>query len=148
MNLRPAAADDAPALAELFLAARAAAMPYLPQLHAAAETRAFMASLVADGGSWLVERDGAPVGFLVLRGAHVEHLYVHPAHQRTGVGSRLLRHAQGLRPGGLELFVFQRNSAARAFYAAHGFTVARLTDGAGNEEREPDALLVWAGQDG
>jgi ribosomal protein S18 acetylase RimI-like enzyme len=148
VRLREATPEDAPELAGLFVAARTDAMPYLPQLHPVAETHAFVASLVADGGTWLVERDGAPVGFLVLRGAHVEQLYVHPAHQRSGVGSRLLRHAQCLRPDGLELFVFQRNTAARAFYAVHGFTVARLTDGAGNEEREPDALLVWAGPGG
>jgi hypothetical protein len=37
VSLRSATPDDAPALAELFLAARAEAMPCLPVLHAGSE---------------------------------------------------------------------------------------------------------------
>ena len=44
----------------------------------------------------------------------------------------------------LQLWAFQRNTAARAFYEAHGFTVQRLTDGSGNEEGEPDVLYAWS----
>ncbi len=40
----------------------------------------------------------------------------------------------------------QRNNRARAFYERHGFRVARMTDGADNEEREPDILYVWGGK--
>ena len=32
---------------------------------------------------------------------------------------------------------------ARQFYEKHGFVLADQTDGAGNEEGEPDALYVW-----
>jgi hypothetical protein len=48
-------------------------------------------------------------------------------------------------PAGLELWVFQRNDAAREFYARHGFIELRRTDGSGNEEREPDVRLAWRG---
>jgi hypothetical protein len=50
-----------------------------------------------------------------------------------------------LGPGGLRLWVFERNSGARAFYARHGFAEVTRTDGSGNEEREPDVLLGWPG---
>jgi GNAT superfamily N-acetyltransferase len=73
----------------------------------------------------------------------VEHLYVRPDAQRAGIGSALLEEAKRGRPNGLRLWVFQRNHAARAFYARHGFVEVRSTDGADNEEREPDVLLEW-----
>ena len=72
----------------------------------------------------------------------VDHLYVHPDHHRQGLGSALLRHAQAARPR-LELWVFQRNADAIAFYEAHGFAIVESTDGAGNEEREPDHRMAW-----
>ena len=37
-------------------------------------------------------------------------------------------------------WVFQRNTAARRFYEQHDCRLIKLTDGRGNEEREPDAL--------
>jgi hypothetical protein len=44
----------------------------------------------------------------------------------------------------LRLHVFQRNARARAFYEHRGFRVDALRDGSQNEEREPDAVYVWA----
>ena len=78
----------------------------------------------------------------------MEHLYVRPDAQRTGIGTALIEAAKERRPAGLRLWVFQRNEAARAFYARHDFTEVELTDGAGNEEREPDVLLAWTGRRG
>src|SRR5882762_6404696 len=60
----------------------------------------------------------------------------------TGVGRELLQVAQ--RPfDRLHLWTFQRNVPARRFYEARGFALVRETDGAGNEEKEPDALYRW-----
>jgi putative acetyltransferase len=73
----------------------------------------------------------------------VEHLYVRPEAQRAGIGSALLQAAKSGSPSGLRLWTFQRNQGARAFYARHGFAELELTDGSGNEEREPDVLLAW-----
>ena len=38
----------------------------------------------------------------------------------------------------LQLWTFQVNDRARRFYERNGFTIAEMTDGAGNQEREPD----------
>jgi len=48
------------------------------------------------------------------------------------------------RPDGFELWVFQRNGPALAFYHARGFRETLRTDGSANEEHEPDALFEWA----
>jgi len=149
MEVVPAQPSDAPALAAIFTAARRDAMPWLPRLHTEAEDRRYIAEQVLGTSDVLVvRRPDGPVGFLALRGGMVEHLYVRPDAQRGGVGTALVDAAKELRPDGLRLWVFQRNEGARAFYARHGFTEIELTDGAGNEEREPDVLLAWAGPAG
>ena len=43
----------------------------------------------------------------------------------------------------LHLWTFQRNAQARRFYEARGFALVKETDGAANEEKEPDALYLW-----
>jgi len=40
--------------------------------------------------------------------------------------------------------VFQKNTGAIRFYERHGFRLVKLTDGADNVEREPDALYYWS----
>jgi GNAT superfamily N-acetyltransferase len=147
MEIETARPADAEALAAVFTASRLAAMPWLPRLHSAAEDRRFVAEQVlgASDEVLVVRRDERPVAFLALRGAMVEHLYVEPSAQRAGIGSVLLDAAKSRRPAGLRLWVFQRNEDARAFYARHGFAELERTDGAGNEEGEPDVLLEWLG---
>ena len=143
--LRAAGPQDGDSVAAVFGSARRAALAYLPALHSAEEDRAYFAGVVAAGDTTVALREGRVAGFVALTDTWVEHLYVAPAHWRQGIGGALLRHAQATRPDGLQLWVFQRNVAAIAFYERHGFHVAERTDGAGNEEREPDARMVWPG---
>lgn len=144
MTLRPGAPGDADALTALFLAARRRALPGLAEPHSDLETRWWMEHVVLAGGSVTVAVvDGEAAGFCAVRGRSLDHLYVHPDRQGRGIGSRLLGHAKRASRDGLSLYVFQRNRAARAFYERHGFRLAALSDGADNEEREPDALYQW-----
>jgi GNAT superfamily N-acetyltransferase len=135
--------DDAEAIAVLFAASRDAAMPWLPVLHGPDEHVAFFRRVLARDEVLVAGRDGGVLGFLALAGDDVDHLYIRPDAQRRGLGSALLEAAKARRPGGLELWAFQRNDAALAFYARHGFAEVRRTDGRGNEEREPDVRLAW-----
>ena len=91
---------------------------------------------------WVAE-DAVLVGVIVFRKEWIDHLYVHPAHQRLGFGRALLGEAKAHNHR-LELWTFQRNLNAIAFYEANGFCLVRETDGAANEEREPDALYAWS----
>jgi len=114
-------------------------MPYLPPLHTTEEDVAyFRERVIPQDAVWLAERNGI-VGFSAFREEWLDHLYVDPAHQRTGIGSALLEIAMKEHPV-LNLWVFQKNTAAIRFYERHGFVVVEKTDGNGNEEREPDAL--------
>lgn len=99
---------------------------------------------------WVAEEDGRLLGFIGIEhstniGAPVlEKIYVDPAEQNRGVGTALLQKAIELRPDELYLWVFQKNPARR-LYERSGFELVKLTDGAENMEREPDALYRWNG---
>ena len=145
--LRPANADDAEALAAIHRAARRAASPYLPELHDEAEDRDWITDIVLPNATvWVAEADGQPVGYLALTGSRLDQLYLAPGHQGRGVGSQLLDQAKALSPAGLQLHTFRRNRRARAFYEARGFVAMSFSDGADNEEQEPDVLYGWAGR--
>ena len=119
-------------------------MPYHPELHHEAEDRDWMANTVLPNATvWVAEVDGRPFGYLALTGSRLDQLYVAPDHQGRGVGSQLLDKAKALSPAGLQLHTFQRNRRARAFYEARGFVATSFSDGADNEEQEPDVFYEW-----
>jgi GNAT superfamily N-acetyltransferase len=143
MSIRAAEPSDARAIADLFLAARSE-MTYLPRLHSEDETLAFIRDVVVgELEAWVLEEEGRVIGFAAMSDEMLEHLYVDPAAQGRGVGSELLALAKRRRPAGFRLWVFQKNGAARRFYERRRFVLVELTDGAGNEERVPDALYEW-----
>ncbi|MGC4001238.1 MAG: GNAT family N-acetyltransferase [Anaeromyxobacter sp.] len=144
-TVRRAQPDDAPAIAALFTASRRAAMPGLPELHTPADTEWFFREVVpALREVWVLEDGGPVIGFIAFGGGEIEHLYVAPGAQGRGAGARLLGLAMAS-GAPLELWTFARNAAARAFYEHHGFAAVEETDGAGNEEREPDVRYRWDG---
>jgi GNAT superfamily N-acetyltransferase len=144
LSLRPAEPKDAEAIADVFLAARKASMPFLPDLHSEDETRAWIRDVVLQRDEvWVAAAGDRVDGFLAMNGDVLDHLYVAPRLHGGGVGSALLAKAKQLRPQGFELWVFQRNVQARGFYEARGLRVREITDGSGNEEQEPDAVYEW-----
>ena len=82
------------------------------------------------------------VGIIAFREGWIDQLYVLPSWQRRGVGTSLLAIAQS-RFLSLNVWTFQRNTAARRFYERHGFTLVKETDGFANGEKESDALYRW-----
>lgn len=136
--------NDAAELAEIHVAARRAAMPYLHLAHTDDETRDWFGRSVGDRPAawWVARIEHQIVGYMLLIGENLDHLYVRPDWQRRGVGSSLLNKAKTLSPSRLELWTFQRNTNARAFYETQGFRDVACTDGR-NEENEPDVKYEW-----
>jgi GNAT superfamily N-acetyltransferase len=148
VEVRLAKQEEIEALTLLFMRARNE-MDYLPRVPE--EHLGEIANRIREHDEiWLAEEDGRLLGFLAiehstsLRGPVLEKLYVEPAEQNRGVGSALLDKAKELRPDELYLWVFQENPARR-LYERHGFELVRLTNGADNMERKPDALYRWEG---
>lgn len=135
---------DAPAIAEIHLIARLVAMPYLARPHTDDETHAWFAGSVGDRPAawWVARRGHRVIGYMVIDGEELDHLYVHPDSQGQGVGTALLHKAFGLSPRRIVLATAQRNVRARAFYEKHGFRATDFTEG-DNEEREPDVYYTW-----
>ena len=134
---------DMDAAARIHRAAFDDRLPWLTGLHTPDEDRAFFrAHVFAACDVWGALDGHDLIGFIAYRDAWVDQLYVLPNRQAHGVGSRLLSIAKDAFPA-LSLWTFQSNAGARRFYEYHGFTAAELTDGARNEEREPDVRYVW-----
>jgi len=139
-TIRRADVRDADAVARLFRVVRSACLPFLPDLHTPDEDLWFFRNRAfAECEVWVA---GDFDGFIAFREGWVDHLYVRPECQRRGIGSALLAQATQTYPL-LRLWTFQRNETAIRFYSGRGFREIERTDGARNEEREPDMLMEW-----
>jgi ribosomal protein S18 acetylase RimI-like enzyme len=143
LRLRRAREADAQAIALVLRAAFRVSLPFLPELHTPEQDLWFVREqmLVRDE-VWVAEEAGAVVGFIGFREGWIDHLYVHPDWQGRGIGPQLLAKPLQYRQA-RRLWTFQKNARARRFYEARGFRLVELTDGSGNEEKEPDALYEW-----
>jgi ribosomal protein S18 acetylase RimI-like enzyme len=122
------------------------ALPALAGLHTPDEDRWFFREGVFGTSEVWGTFDGTGMtGMIAFREGWIDQLYVLPTAQRRGMGSALLQVAQNAFDR-LQLRTFQRNGPARRFYEARGFALVSQTDGAANEEREPDALYLWTRQ--
>lgn len=145
--MRRATIDDAAALAEIHMEARAAAMPWLAVVHTSDEVFQYFRQDVIPGSDvWLASSPAGIAGFSARLGSELGHLYVAVPFWQQGIGTALIQMAMLTVPR-LELWTFQRNTGARQFYEGHGFTAVAFTDGSENEEREPDVRYRWEGSD-
>jgi len=93
---------------------------------------------IADGVIfWVAEEDGRLLGVMGTQDkgevALVRHAYIAPTIQRTGVGTRLLRHVAGLANKPVLIGTWADASWAIEFYRRNGFTVV--------SNRHKDSLL-------
>jgi N-acetylglutamate synthase-like GNAT family acetyltransferase len=76
---------------------------------------------------WVAEQEGQLAGVMGIQDkgevALVRHAYVAPTMQRSGVGTRLLRHAEGLVDKPILIGTWGSASWAIDFYRRNGFTV-------------------------
>ena len=143
MLFREAIVSDAPAIARLHRVSREAAMPWLPVIHSPDEELAFFRDQVLPNETVIVaDNMGQVPGFAAYTPGWLNHLYLAPDAWRSGIGSQLLRRVQAA-SSSLQLWTFQRNNTARAFYARFRFEEVEFTDGRRNEEKMPDVRMVW-----
>jgi GNAT superfamily N-acetyltransferase len=141
--LRQLQLADMDAAARVHRAAFDRALPTLAGLHTPEEDRWFFRERVFKTCEiWGAFDRDAITGMLAFREDWIDQLYVLPEAQGRGLGTALLQVAQNAFDR-LQLWTFQRNAQARRFYQARGFALIQETDGAQNEEKEPDALYLW-----
>jgi GNAT superfamily N-acetyltransferase len=143
LSIRQLELADMDAAASVHRTAFDHALPWLAGLHTPEEDRWFYRERVFTGcqvhGAF---EAGALTGIIAFRNGWVDQLYVLPEVQGRGVGNELLQVAMRAFDR-LQLWTFQRNLTARRFYEARGFAFVEETDGARNEEKEPDARYLW-----
>jgi oligopeptide/dipeptide ABC transporter ATP-binding protein len=157
LAVRPAAARDAGAMAEAFVAAWRQAYPgVVPDQVLAdldlAKTTSWLAGLIENreqGSTDVAVADDRVIGFVrygrdrdLESGGHVFGLYVHPDAAGQGTGQALLGHAEShLAADGctaMSLWVFEANERARRLYRKAGY----LPDGTGRVEPEYQAQEI------
>ncbi|GLW47961.1 histone acetyltransferase [Streptomyces sp. NBRC 14336] len=145
ITLRRATAEDALAVADVWLRSFDAALPTVVRPHSDDEVRDYFREFVVPRQeTWVADTgDGTLVGVMVLHGELLSQLYLAPDWRGRGLGDRFVRLAKERSPRGLNLWTFQVNKPAHRFYERHGFVAVERTDGSGNEEREPDVRYVW-----
>jgi len=135
--------EDMDAAARVLRTAFDQALPWLAGLHTPEEDRWFLRQRAFPTCEvWGAFEGTVMIGMIAFRKDWIDQLYVLPEAQGRGVGTELLQVAQRAFDR-LQLWTFQRNDRARRFYQARGFALVRETDGARNEEKEPDALYLW-----
>lgn len=81
---------------------------------------------------WVAEQEGRLLGVMGIQDkgdvALVRHAYVAPTTQRTGVGTRLLRHVESLVDKPLLIGTWAAAAWAIEFYRRNGFTVVASDD--------------------
>jgi len=144
--LRPAVPSDADDVTAVHLASRAAAaMP--PGVHSDTEVREWLGGRLERDEVWEAETGAGVAAYARMTETWLDDLYVAPDHAGQGLGSALLDLVKAQRPGGFCLWVFETNEPARGFYTHHGLVELERTDGAGNEEKQPDVRMAWPGTD-
>lgn len=139
--IRRARPEESDAIAALYRRTAEREWPFLYP-HTRQEDRAFFRAAFAKGPIWAADDGGDLVGFSAARRGWIDHLYVLHERHGEGIGRALLKRTLRGRSH-VRLWTFQRNARSRAFYRRQGFVEALFTDGAANEEKEPDVMLEW-----
>jgi len=127
VTVRPPVPADVPALAEVaWRSTRTAFEHILPAAILDRKrpedfARRFAARM--DDLRIAVDSRGAPLGFSLMTGSHLDMLFVDPAAQGRSVGTALL--ADAVARGCRTLECFAHNRLARGFYESHGFRLCR-----------------------
>lgn len=129
VELRPATAADAPAIARIWESAwRDAHLGHVSDELVAARTSESFRTRAAEGvpDTAVAVIGGEVVGFVTLANDELEQFFVAREHRGTGVADALMADAEGrLRTAGhrtVWLAAVAGNARARRFYARHGWT--------------------------
>ena len=120
MGIRAATAEDAAAIAEMFLSGAREAWGLADD-----ELPAEMEPPEIHGGELVAEDDDGITGFAIVQDSEIDLLFTHPRAWGRGAGRALVVAAEdALRDAGcaeVSLWAEERNTSARRFYQASGW---------------------------
>ncbi|NDI34432.1 GNAT family N-acetyltransferase [Chengkuizengella sediminis] len=127
----------------LWFAAHCDAYPYIyPKYRYQEFMHYFEEVILKENKIYLALMEQKVTGFIAFNNPVITQLFISLNHQKSGLGTKLLQYIQSISSGYLELYTFQRNLNARAFYKKHQFkeTEFGLSEA---ENNEPDVKLAW-----
>lgn len=143
MKIRLMQTDELEKVIQLWRATCAVTYTFLSSAHTEDEDRNYFTNHIAANNTiWVAESEKQLMGFLAIKESYVDRLYIHPVHQRKGVGAALINHAKSLSPAGVELHTHVKNVNACAFYEKNGFIAAKYGISP-PPESEPDVEYQW-----
>lgn len=140
-EITDAAPEDAAALAGI-LGDWVRETGWMPVLHTRDEDLGFLTGLIGHQVCRVVRGRAGPLGFLARQKGHIDALYLAPGARGKGIDTALLAEVKAREPM-VELWTFQANTRAIAFYLREGFHEIERTDGRRNDEGLPDLRLIW-----
>lgn len=120
--IRKYRAEDTDALIAIWDNAEALAHPFL-SADVRDQVRKDMRSMyLPNAETWVLEDDGAPVGFIAMIDREIGGLFLDPSQQGKGMGRQMVDHVVSLK-GPLTVEVFKANKIGLPFYERYGFEV-------------------------
>jgi ribosomal protein S18 acetylase RimI-like enzyme len=143
--IRPYRDDDFDAVTILWRVAREKSLPDFQRAkgHFFYEDQEYFRDrILKTNRVWVVEIKKRPIAFMAMNNDFIDQLFIHPEHQRRGIGETLLNFARERSPEHLWLYTLQSNIHARAFYEKNGFTAEKFGVSP-PPENEPDVEYHW-----
>jgi putative acetyltransferase len=120
--IRQATPTDFAELAEIFHDASLISHPFIDPEFIVTEKHRLQNEHLPLGEAYVYAHSGAIQGFISMTRNHINGLFVRADHQRTGIGTKLLRHVKE-RHDNIKLRCFVDNYQAQRFYHAQGFEI-------------------------
>lgn len=125
MKIRNYQPEDTDALISVWRSASALAHAFLTESFLTQEAQNMRNLYLPNAETWVVEREGKPVGFIALIENEIGEdeiggLFLSPSLHGQGLGRAMVDHAVALK-GPLKVEVFEKNAIGRRFYDRYGF---------------------------
>ncbi|MCX7558930.1 GNAT family N-acetyltransferase [Sulfitobacter sp. F26204] len=114
--------SDADALISIWDKAEVLAHPFLPADVRNQVRRDLRNLYLPHAETWVLEVAGTPAGFIAMIDTEIGGLFLHPSHQKQGLGRQMVDHVVALK-GPLEVEVFKANKIGLPFYTQYGFEI-------------------------
>jgi putative acetyltransferase len=126
--------DDTDALITIWDKAEPLAHPFLSDEVRDQVRRDTVNIYLPNAETWVLECDGAPVGFIAMIGTEIGGLFLDPSEQGKGLGRQMVDHIVAIK-GPLSVEVFKDNKIGLPFYERYGFVVTGegVFDASGDE---------------
>jgi len=142
ISIEAATQEDVSEIAELNKRVFSKTYPDFPKTHTDEDDLEHFTSVLENEDVRVARSDGKIIGYIAFSPGQLNKLYIDPGFQGHGLGERLVDLAKAENDH-LLLWTFQVNDKVKRFYERLGFVAVQETDGATNDEGQPDVQYEW-----